>query len=114
MMEGEAPSRDIVSPEEQQHQQNGTPTENGAAVIGSAAMRPIFLGNLNPDYTAADVTEMFERPLVPKDLPQDAYPPMPVERVDVKRGYCFVFLKDAQTQQDKEAAERFVSDINGM
>lgn len=95
----------------QQHQSNG---DSGGEVIGSSALRPVFLGNLNHTFTAADVIEIFERPIVPPDLPPDAYDPIPVDRVDLKRGYCFVFLKDAATQADKERAERFVSDLNGM
>lgn len=85
--------------------------ENGSAVVGSPAIRPIFLGNLTPQYTAEDVTAIFERPILP---PDSSFPSFPVERVDLKRGYCFVFLKDVKTQQDKETIERFVSDINGM
>jgi arginine/serine-rich splicing factor 4/5/6 len=92
------------------HQSNG----DSGDVIGSAALRPVFLGNLHHSFTAGDVIEIFERPLIPPDLPQDAFDPIPVDRVDLKRGYCFVFLKDAASQADKERAERFVSDINGM
>ena len=32
----------------------------------------------------------------------------------MKRGYCFVFLKDAANQAEKERAERFVQEISGM
>lgn len=81
-------------------------------LIGSAAMRPVFLGNLIPGYSQEQVVEIFERPWQPK--PDVTYDPIPVDRIDQKRGYCFVFLKDARSQYDKDQAERFVSDINGM
>lgn len=82
---------------------------NGDSVVGSTAMRPVFLGNLSNSYTSETVMDVFERPAHP-----NYDKPIPVDRVDLKRGYCFVFLKDAITQDDKEYAERFVSDINGM
>jgi len=81
-------------------------------VIGSAAMRPVFLGNLIPNFSPEQVKEIFEKPVQPK--PDAPYDPIPVDRIDQKRGYCFIFLKDAITQADKDRAERFVSDINGM
>jgi hypothetical protein len=82
-------------------------------VIGSAAMRPVFLGNLIPGFAPEKVTDVFERPFQPNKSDKP-YAPIPVDRLDQKRGYCFVFLKDAATQADKDAAERFVLDINGM
>eukprot|EP00540_Astrosyne_radiata_P001465 CAMPEP_0116869312 /NCGR_PEP_ID=MMETSP0418-20121206/27693_1 /TAXON_ID=1158023 /ORGANISM="Astrosyne radiata, Strain 13vi08-1A" /LENGTH=313 /DNA_ID=CAMNT_0004505401 /DNA_START=18 /DNA_END=957 /DNA_ORIENTATION=- len=97
------------APMEVVHENN--PTSNGGEMMGSAAMRPVFLGNLNHSYTSADVAEVFERPIQP---PGAEYKPIPVDRIDLKRGYCFVFLKDARTEDDKATAERFVSDINGM
>lgn len=81
-------------------------------VIGSAALRPVFLGNLIPGYVPEQVTDIFEKPSQPKA--DKTYEPIPVDRIDQKRGYCFVFLKDAKTQTDKEQAEAFISDINGM
>lgn len=83
-------------------------------VIGSAALRPVFLGNLYPDYSADKIKELFSRPIPPPGCSEGQYNPIPVDRVDVKRGYCFVFLKDAASQQDKDQVERFVADINGM
>lgn len=86
--------------------------ENGnGAVIGSAALRPVFLGNLSYSFTSTDIIDIFERPIRPSGTD---YKPIPVDRIDIKRGYCFVFLKDAQTEEDKANAERFISDINGM
>jgi len=80
-------------------------------VIGSAALRPVFLGNLSNSYTSSDIMELFERPINP---PNGNFKPVLVDRVDLKRGYCFVFLKDATSEDDKDNVERFVSDINGM
>jgi RNA recognition motif-containing protein len=90
------------------------PMENGGGgsdVIGSAVLRPVFMGNLSNSYTSEDVIHFFELPMNP---PNKNFAPIPVDRVDLKRGYCFVFLKDAVSQEAKENAERFVSDINGM
>ena len=33
---------------------------------------------------------------------------------DMKRGYCFVFLKDPENQSEKDRAEAYVSEISGM
>jgi arginine/serine-rich splicing factor 4/5/6 len=82
-------------------------------VIGSAALRPVFLGNLSNTYAAEEVTAIFEGPQQPT-VGDTVYAPIPVDRIDLKRGYCFVFLKDAVTQQDKEQAELFVAALNGM
>jgi splicing factor, arginine/serine-rich 4/5/6 len=82
-------------------------------VIGSSALRPVFLGNLQTPYSVEDVVAIFERPQQPPGS-KTRFTPIPVDRIDVKRGYCFVFLMDALTQADKENAELFVLDINGM
>jgi splicing factor, arginine/serine-rich 4/5/6 len=84
-----------------------------ASVIGSAAMRPVFLGNLIPNYSTDQVTNMFERPHQLRGMPRE-FKSIPVDRIDVKRGYCFVFLKDAQSEADKEQVEEFVKAITGM
>lgn len=81
--------------------------DNDDAVIGSAAIRPIFLGNLMPSCTGEAVESMFESP------PKEDLPALSVDRVDMKRGFCFVFLKDVTTQSQKDDAERFVTNING-
>ena len=104
-------------------QYGGEESENGKAsgdqdgqddVVGSAAIRPVFLGNLRPEYSSDKIMELFTRPIPPPGASEDTFQPIPVDRIDVKRGFCFVFLKDAASQQDKEQVERFVSDINGM
>lgn len=87
-------------------------TENGG--VSSAAMRPIFLGNLKPNYQADDITSIFHKPLDPPGSEPGAFKPIPVERLDQKRGYCFVFLKDAENAADKDNAERYVAAISGM
>ena len=96
---------------DEHHGRNG---HDSGEVIGSAALRPVFLGNLMPNFSAEQVTELFTRPIAPPGTAPGTFKPIPVDRVDMKRGYCFVFLKDAATQDDKERAERFVSEINGM
>merc|ERR1719329_1764512 len=40
--------------------------------------------------------------------------PYAIDRVDMKRGYCFVFLKDPDTQAEKDRCENYVAEINGM
>jgi hypothetical protein len=79
-------------------EQNG---DSSGEVIGSAAIRPVFLGNLKPNYVSEEVEEIFTRPIAPPGTPEGTYTPFPVDRVDLKRGYCFVFLKDAASQADK-------------
>ena len=94
--------------------QEAEPNGGSGDVIGSAAIRPVFLGNLKGVFEAEQVTEIFTKPIFPPGTPDGAYNPFAVDRIDVKRGYCFVFLKDAESQADKESAERFVAAINGM
>lgn len=88
--------------------------DDAAAVTGSAAIRPVFLGNLKPNYAADDIMRIFEQPVAPPGTEPGAYKPIPVDRLDQKRGYCFVFLKDALVQDDKDNAEKFVAAISGM
>ncbi|KAL7454547.1 hypothetical protein ACHAWC_006169 [Mediolabrus comicus] len=40
--------------------------------------------------------------------------PFDLERVDIKRGYAFVFLRDPKTIEEKNRIETYVGDINGM
>jgi hypothetical protein len=76
-------------------------------LIGSAHIRPIFLGNLDINVTAEDISDIFTRPY--SDMP-----PMPVERVDLKRGFAFVFMEPAKSEEDKARVETYVDRINGM
>lgn len=83
------------------------------AVIGSTSLRPVFLGNLTHGFQAEEVIAIFERPMEPPNA-SFRYSSIPVDRIDLKRGYCFVFLKDVSSQSEKEQTERFVQEINGM
>jgi len=81
---------------------------NGNDVMGSIPMRPIFFGNLSAYCNAQDIEDIFHRPVI------KIGGSISVDRVDLKRGFCFVFLRDAKTPSDKDLAERYVSQINGM
>ena len=83
--------------------QNG----NDNSLIGSAHLRPVFMGNLDYGCTVEDLEDLFLRPIRGMD-------PVPVDRVDLKRGYAFVFFREARNQIDKDRLERYVDDINGM
>lgn len=102
-----------VKPEnpEASNEQEGS---GGDDLIGSPAIRPVFLGNLRPEYSSDKIEELFTRPIPPPGATEGTYKPIPIDRIDVKRGFCFVFLKDAASQKDKEQVESFVSAINGM
>lgn len=76
-------------------------------VIGSAHIRPIFLGNLDFGVTTDEIADLFARPAL--DMP-----PMSIDRVDLKRGFAFVFLNDAKSEDEKERVGRYVDGINGM
>lgn len=80
---------------------------------GNLHVRPVFFGNLSHACQAGDVEAMFANPPTGGEGGEPPAP-IPVDRVDMKRGYCFVFLKDAANQAEKERAERFVQDICGM
>lgn len=94
-----------TSPPEEDTNNNSSP---------SLALRSVFLGNLHLGYSTDHVRSIFEKPELPPSSQDGDYDPIPVSRVDVKRSYCFVFLKDAESQDHKAQIERFVSDINGM
>ena len=66
------------------------------------------MGNLDYGCTVEDLEDVFVRPL------RGGMDPMPVDRVDLKRGYAFVFFQEARSQNDKERLERYVDDLNGM
>jgi len=83
----------------------------------SAAMRPVFLGNLSHDATPADIQGIFKCPFVsyaPEGSDIDPNAPIGVDHVDMKRGFCFVFLKDATSEAEKLRVEHFVSELNGL
>jgi hypothetical protein len=95
---------------------NESSNRNGdsSGIAGSAALRPVFLGNLKMNYASDDVLAIFNTPLVPPGTPAGTFQPLRVDRLDQKRGYCFVFLKDATSQEEKDNAERFVEVLSGM
>ena len=80
---------------------------------GHVSVRPVFLGNLSPGFKSEDIAEIFSRPIVPADAPA-AYDPVAVDRVDIKKGFCFVFLKDVPSVAEKIQIESFVALIQGM
>ena len=95
--------------------EGGDNNNNIAAAGGGTAMRPVFLGNLHPTYTHDDVVNIFHKPVVPPGTEDaESFKPVAVDRLDQKRGYCFVFLKDAESPGDKDNVEKLVSAINGM
>lgn len=77
------------------------------AMIGSSHLRPVFMGNLEYGCTVEDLEDLFKRPLRGME-------PIPIDRVDLKRGYAFVFFQEARSQNDKDRLERYVDEINGM
>lgn len=87
---------------------------SGDGAEGPVSLRGVFLGNLTLGFRSEEVMEIFTKPIVPHDIPESTYKPIAVDRVDMKRGYCFVFLKDVASMAEKEQVERFVSDMNGM
>lgn len=92
--------------------EQGKQEDDSGEVAASFGMRPVFMGNLIPGFSTDDLRDVFEKPFQPK--PDTPYSPIFVDRVDQKRGYCFIFLKDAASQADKERVQRFISDLNGM
>jgi hypothetical protein len=93
-------------------------THDGSAT--NMALRPLFIGNLLPNYSTDQIRKLFEHPEEFQDvLPRntnDEPPPVsiPVDRIDIKRGYCFVFFKDATSLQEKQRIESFCMSISGM
>ena len=84
---------------------------------GPVSLRPVFLGNLTIGFKTEDIVEIFSRPMVQAtttDNDDTSFHPVAVDRVDLKRGYCFVFLKDVPSMTEKESVERFVAQLNGM
>jgi len=77
-------------------------------VIGSSHLRPVFMGNLDYNCTVNDIEDLFIRPV------RNGMEPVAIDRVDLKRGYAFVFFQEARSEEDKERLERYVDEINGM
>ncbi|KAL7552437.1 hypothetical protein ACHAWF_015708 [Thalassiosira exigua] len=87
---------------------------SGGGGGGNLYLRPVFLGNLSHGCMAGDVEGMFRNPAPGTTTPSSL--PLPPTRLlqDMKRGYCFVFLKDPESLAEKERAETYVAEINGM
>ncbi|KAL3810170.1 hypothetical protein ACHAXA_007057 [Cyclostephanos tholiformis] len=93
----------------------------GSTGGGNLYLRPIFFGNLSHSCLATDVEKLF---INPPPLPGggggmddgagEARSPFSLDRVDMKRGFCFVFLKDPPNVNEKRRCEDFVEEINGM
>jgi hypothetical protein len=83
---------------------------------GPYALRPVFLGNLTPGFEPNAAIDLFERPIQPTTAgsANQEFAPMPVERIDLKRGYCFVFLNDVATRAQLAQTEAFVALLHGM
>ena len=71
------------------------------------AIRSVFFGNLRPDCETDDILDIFRRPLLP------GYEAVNVQRIDLKKGFCFVFFKDAKNPDERERTERYVMELNG-
>jgi len=71
------------------------------------AIRSVFFGNVRPDCETEDIMGIFRRPILP------GYDPISVQRIDLKKGFCFVFFNDAKSPDEKERTERYVMELNG-
>mmetsp|Transcript_15552 Transcript_15552/g.27893 ORF Transcript_15552/g.27893 Transcript_15552/m.27893 type:complete len:207 (+) Transcript_15552:82-702(+) len=91
---------------------SGMAGDNGG---GNLYLRPIFLGNLSHNCVASDIETIFTNPSSGSSVDNgEVKMPVALDRVDMKRGYAFVFLKDPESLAEKERAENFVQEINGM
>ena len=94
---------------------NYNPTGLGTGI------RPIFLGNLSHSALSSDVEHVFRNPVSRGSYGEEKeegmaseIAPFDLDRVDMKRGYCFVFLQDPKTIEEKNRIEAYVGEINGM
>ena len=83
-------------------------TSNG----GIPAIPSMFLGNLDYGTNVSDIRNIFERPLPGIG---DGMAPMEVEKVDLKRGFCFVYLKqNFKSLEERNAVYTYAERVNGM
>jgi len=75
----------------------------------SIEQRPVFIGNLSTMCNIKDIEDIFERPIL-----NGVHGPIEIERIDLKRGFGFVFLKNARSLDERDAVEKYVGDLNGM
>ena len=83
--------------------------KDGSGTIDFDEFLDMMTAKMSDKDTREDISKVFESPVLGDDIT-----PVAVERLDLKRGFCFVFLKDVATQEEKERAEAYVSQINGM
>ncbi|KAK1734497.1 hypothetical protein QTG54_014745 [Skeletonema marinoi] len=92
--------------------------------LGSG-IRPIFMGNLSHSALSSDVEHMFRNPVSrgssygtngeeKEEGMASEIAPFDLDRVDMKRGYCFVFMQEPKTIEEKNRLEAYVGEINGM
>jgi len=85
------------------------------------------MGNLSHSALSSDVEHMFRNPVSrgsggyggggeqeKEEGMASEIAPFDLDRVDMKRGYCFVFLQDPKTIEEKNRIEAYVGEINGM
>jgi hypothetical protein len=113
-VEPERQARESHHRDEQEHNHNNN-NNNNSTDTTSMALRPLFFGNLVQNYSTDRITDLFERPHTIGNLPnKEELQPIFVDRIDIKRGYCFVFFKDATSLEDKRRVESFCMTIQGM
>ena len=95
------PFRQNIQPEGQDNYSNVLP------LFGDRIdqLAKISDGNLDYGCTVTDVDAIFS-PAAAPGCPT-------VERIDLKRGFAFVFFNDAAGDSERDAVEALVSDING-
>lgn len=87
-------------------------SRTGSTGVSIPEIPSIFFGNLDYGASTEDIQAIFEQPLPGIG---DGMAPVGVERVDLKRGFCFVYLKqDFKSLQEREAAYNYAQRINGM
>merc|ERR1712232_305720 len=77
----------------------------------SFEQRAVFFGNLSTACTIKDIEDVFERPIL-NDV--GLHGPIEIDRIDLKRGFGFIFLKNARSLDGRDAVEKYVQDLNGM
>ena len=110
---------EIALDENEVSQREMRENHNHHSSSSTMALRPLFFGNLLLDYSTDEITNLFEHPeriaaLSNHINTNEAAQPIYIDRIDIKRGYCFVFLKDATSLQEKQRIESFCMTINGM
>jgi hypothetical protein len=113
--EGEiAPDEDDMPPRRNNNDTATNNSNNDTFDDSTMALRPLFFGNLVPNYSTDQITKLFEHPEEFRNVLPNDISPIPIDRIDIKRGYCFVFFKDATSVQEKQRIESFCMTINGM